>query len=73
MDNIWFKVLKVIKADMEELDISEGEQRVIIQEVKSESLKKLDLHGNMLNMRIKHIPQTQAIYKEVLKRKITQV
>lgn len=70
MDCVWFRFLYEIKESMCKLGMSDMVQKEIIQDVKTTSLRSLNLRGNMLNMREKHIPQVQEIYDGVLRKYI---
>ena len=63
---IWFLFLEDLTACMKEQGVSKEEQTEVIQEIKRTSLKELNLHGSMLNLREKHIPQVQTISKKIL-------
>lgn len=65
---IWFLFLEELTMCMKEKCVSEEKQTEVIQEIKRISLKELNLHGNMLNLREKHIPQVQAISKKILQK-----
>ena len=66
MQGFWFDLLRDIKKDLTDKGISEKEQEDIIQELKHVSLRKINLHGNMLNLQEKHISAVQIYYKEIL-------
>lgn len=63
---VWFLFLEELTSYMKEKNVSKETQTAAIQEIKRISLKELNLYGNMLNLREKHIPQVQAISKKVL-------
>ena len=65
MESIWFQMLGKIRRDLTERKVPEEEQTV--------SLKNINLRGNMLNLKEKHIATVQGYYQEILKEYVTQV
>lgn len=73
MTTIWFQMLGKIRRDLTERKVPEEEQTEIIQRLKTVSLKNINLRGNMLNLKEKHIATVQGYYQEILKEYVTQV
>ena len=73
MTTIWFQMLGKIRRDVTERKVPEEEQTEIIQRLKTVSLKNINLRGNMLNLKEKHIATVQGYYQEILKEYVTQV
>ena len=73
MESIWFQMLGKIRRDLTEQKVPEEEQTEIIQRLKTVSLKNINLRGNMLNLKEKHIATVQGYYQEILKEYATQV
>ena len=73
MTTIWFQMLRKIRRDLTERKVPEEEQTEIIQRLKTVSLKNINLRGNMLNLKEKHIATVQGYYQEILKEYVTQV
>ena len=73
MTTIWFRMLRKIKRDLTERKVPEEEQTEIIQRLKTVSLKNINLRGNMLNLKEKHIATVQGYYQKILKEYVTQV
>lgn len=73
MEIIWFQMLRKIKRNLTERKVPEEEQTEIIQKLKTVSLKNINLRGNMLNLKEKHIATVQGYYQEILKEYVTQV
>lgn len=63
---VWFWVVENIQNELSEAGAPRGFQVEIIQKVKQEALKQLDMRGDMCNMREKHIPRVKEIYVSVL-------
>ena len=66
-------MLGKIRRDLTERKVPEEEQTEIIQRLKTVSLKNINLRGNMLNLKEKHIATVQGYYQEILKEYVTQV
>ena len=66
-------MLGKIRRDLTERKVPEEEQTEIIQRLKTVSLKNINLRGNMLNLKEKHIATVQGNYQEILKEYVTQV
>lgn len=62
----WFWVIENVISDLSGLGVEEWLRKEFIQRLKKECLKSLDMRGNMLNLRRKHIPRIMEIYKAVL-------
>lgn len=62
----WFNIISDIKEELSKRQVEEEIQRKIIQRLKHQVLKELDIRGNMLNMHEKHIPRIKKIYEQVL-------
>lgn len=69
---IWFWVIENVNSDLSILEIKKNLKKEFIQKLKREILKSLNIRGNMLNLRKKHIPRIQKIYKSVLEDFIIQ-
>ena len=67
----WFWVIENVISDLSGLGMEEWLKKEFIQRLKKECLKSLDMRGNMLNLRRKHIPRIMEIYKAVLDEFIT--
>ena len=67
----WFWVIENVISDLSGLGMEERMKKEFIQRLKKECLKSLDMRGNMLNLRRKHIPRIMEIYKAVLDEFIT--
>lgn len=67
----WFWVIENVISDLSGLGMEEWMKKEFIQRLKKECLKSLDMRGNMLNLRRKHIPRIMEIYKAVLDEFIT--
>lgn len=72
MTTIWFQMLGKIRRDLTERKVPEEEQTEIIQRLKTVSLKNINLRGNMLNLKEKHIATVQGYYQAILKEYVTQ-
>lgn len=72
MTTIWFQMLGKIRRGLTERKVPEEEQTEIIQRLKTVSLKNINLRGNMLNLKEKHIVTVQGYYQEILKEYVTQ-
>ncbi len=70
---VWFLFLDQLTIYMKEKYVSKETQTSVIQEIKKIALKELNLYGNMLNLREKHIPQVQVISKKVLQKYTIEV
>lgn len=70
---VWFLFLENLTIYMKEKYVSKETQTVVIQEIKKIALKELNLYGNMLNLREKHIPQVQIISRKVLQKYTIEV
>ena len=62
----WFWVIENVISDLSGLGMEEWLKKEFIQRLKKECLKSLDMRGNMLSLRRKHIPRIMEIYKAVL-------
>ena len=62
----WFWVIENVISDLSGLGMEEWLKKEFIQRLKKECLKSLDMRGNMLSLRRKHIPRVMEIYKAVL-------
>lgn len=67
----WFWVIENVISDLSGLGMEEWLKKEFIQRLKKECLKSLDMRGNMLSLRRKHIPRVMEIYKAVLDEFIT--
>lgn len=70
---VWFLFLEKLTIYMKEKYVSKETQTAVIQEIKKIALKELNLYGNMLNLREKHIPQVQVISRKVLQKYTIEV
>lgn len=70
---VWFLFLEKLTLYMKGKYVSKETQTAVIQESKKITLKELNLHGNMLNLREKHIPQVQVISKKILQKYTIEV
>ena len=62
----WFWVIENVISGLSGLGMEEWLKKEFIQRLKKECLKSLDMRGNMLSLRRKHIPRVMEIYKAVL-------
>lgn len=69
---VWFWVIGNVRSDLAVLGVEDSLKTEFIQILKKDSLKSLDLRGNMLNLRKKHIPRIQEIYRSALEGFIIQ-
>lgn len=69
---MWFWVIENVNSDLSGLGMEERLKKEFIQSLKKESFKSLNMRRNMLNLRKKHIPRIQEIYKTLLEEFIIQ-
>lgn len=63
---VWFQVIMNVKTDLTGLGMKDNLQKEFIQRLKDVCLRTLNMRGNMLNLRKKHIPRMKEIYMSIL-------
>jgi hypothetical protein len=69
---VWFWAIENVRSDLAVIGVEDSLKSEFIQILKKESLKALNMRGNMLNLRRKHIPRIQEIYRSLLESFIIQ-